>query len=107
TYQALRALPRHRAPERLMQQTRARIQAAAAPQPVAVWWKRVALAPAVGILAAAAWWGWLTIHSATTDTDPTVSQNTENWVEIHEQLELADWSPTPTPSYFITAGYTR
>lgn len=28
-------------------------------------------------------------------------------VELHEQLELADWSPSPTPSYFISTGYTH
>ncbi len=107
TYQALRGLPRLRAPERLIHQTRARIQAASTPKPVAAWWKRVALAPALGILAAAAWWGWLAINSAIMHPDTMASQNTENWVELHEQLELADWSPTPTPRYFITTGYTR
>lgn len=109
TYQALRALPRHRAPERLIQQVRARIQQTAAPKPVFAWWKRVALAPALGILAATAWWGWMALNSNTTApaVATTASQNAENWVEIHEQLELADWSPTPTPRYFITTGYTR
>ncbi|MCX7926259.1 MAG: zf-HC2 domain-containing protein [Fimbriimonadales bacterium] len=109
TYQALRTLPRRRAPEHLTQQVWARVQEASARKPAFAWWKRVALAPALGVLAAAAWWGWLAVnseHGGVSGT-ATASQNADNWVEIHEQLEVADWSPTPTPSYFITTGYTR
>ncbi len=109
THQALRALPRYRAPQQLALQVRARIQETAAPKPEFVWWKRVALAPALGILAAAAWWGWLALNPDSTYSTETATaaHSVENWVEIHEQLEVADWSPTPTPSYFITTGYTQ
>ncbi|MCX7994117.1 MAG: zf-HC2 domain-containing protein [Fimbriimonadales bacterium] len=109
THQALRGLPRRHAPERIRQQVRAQIQQARAPKPVVAWWKRVALAPALGLIVAAAWWGWLASQSDA-PLPPEVSttqQHSENWVEIHEQLEVADWSPTPTPNYFITTGYTR
>jgi anti-sigma factor RsiW len=108
TYHALRALPRRRAPENLTAQVRRRIAKTPA-RPTRDWarvWRRVALAPALGLLAAAAWWGWHAQHLApspnTVAADPT-----ESFVELHEQLELADWSPSPTPSYFISTGYTR
>lgn len=109
TYRALRALPRHRAPQHLAQQVRARLHQAPSPQPVFVWWRRVALAPALGLLLALAWWGWLNYSAEPPAANrPLVVQGTtENWVEIHEQLEVADWSPTPTTHYFITTGYSR
>lgn len=70
------------------------------------WGRRIALAPALGLLAAAMWWGWQALQPSpaanTLAEDPT-----ESLVELHEQLELADWSPSPTPSYFISTGYTR
>jgi len=51
-------------------------------------------------------WGWqaqqLNAPINTAAEDPT-----ESLVELHEQLEVADWSPSPTPSYFISTGYTR
>lgn len=107
TYRALHALPRHRAPEHLVQQARARIQQASAPKPAFTWWKRVALAPALGLLIAFGWWTYTT-RTQDTATPPTLAKEpTENWVEMHEQLEVADWSPTPTANYFITTGYTR
>ena len=69
-------------------------------------WRRVALAPALGLLTIAAWWGWqaqqLNAPINTAAEDPT-----ESLVALHEQLEVADWSPSPTPSYFISTGYTR
>lgn len=104
TYRTLHALPRHRAPANLSEQVRRRIAAAPA-RPRFDWarmWRRVALAPALGVLIAAVWWGWQTpSHTIATD------DSTEALVELHEQLEVADWSPSPTPSYFISTGYTR
>ncbi len=108
-YRALRRLPRRRAPADLSARVRRRI----AEVPVRSsfgWsrlWRRVALAPALASLAVVAWWGWHTqqqppFPDASTDVDTT-----EALVELHEQLELADWSPSPTPSYFISTGYTQ
>jgi len=108
TYHALRALPRRRAPANLSEQVRRRI-AATPTRPTRDWarvWRRVALAPALGLLAAAAWWGWYAQHSAPS-TNTVAADSAESFVELHEQLELADWSPSPTPSYFISTGYTR
>ena len=108
TYHALRALPRRRAPVNLSEQVRRRI-AATPTRPTRDWarvWRRVALAPALGLLAAAAWWGWYAQHSAPS-TNTVAADSAEAFVELHEQLELADWSPSPTPSYFISTGYTR
>jgi hypothetical protein len=57
-------------------------------------WRRVALAPALGLLTVAVWWGWqaqqLNAPINTAAEDPT-----ESLVELHEQLEVADWSPSP------------
>ncbi len=108
TYRALHALPRRRAPENLSEQVRRRIAAAPVRRRInwAHWGRRIALAPALGLLAAAMWWGWQALQPSpaanTLAEDPT-----ESLVELHEQLELADWSPSPTPSYFISTGYTR
>jgi len=106
TYRALHALPRHRAPTTLSAQVRRRLAEAPA-RPRLDWarvGRRVALAPVLGLLIALAWWGWQTTHAPvnTAAEDPT-----EALVELHEQLEVADWSPSPTPSYFISTGYTR
>ncbi|MCS6918983.1 MAG: zf-HC2 domain-containing protein [Fimbriimonadales bacterium] len=107
TYRALRELPRRRAPERIVLQTRARLQQQPASKPAFAWWKRVALAPALGLLVAFGWWAY-TLRTPDSSQPPRVAQEqTENWVEVHEQLEVADWSPTPTANYFITTGYTR
>jgi anti-sigma factor RsiW len=108
TYHALRALPRRRAPVNLSEQVRRRIAEAPA-RPTLDWarvWRRVALAPALGLLAAAAWWGWYAYQSAPSP-NTVAADSAESFVELHEQLELADWSPSPTPSYFISTGYTR
>lgn len=109
TYRALRTLPRHRAPQHLAQQVRARIQPTPVRQPAVAWWRRAALAPALGLMLALAWWGWWSVRpdDQTVSRPPATYGNSENWVELHEQLEVADWSPTPTANYFITAGYTR
>lgn len=107
TYRALHALPRHRAPEPLVAQTRARIQQASAPKPAFAWWRRVALAPALGLLIAFGWWAYTTRTQDAATPSAIAKPPTENWVEMHEQLEVADWSPTPTANYFITTGYTR
>jgi anti-sigma factor RsiW len=108
TYRALHALPRHRAPEHLAAQVRHRLGKAPA-RPRVDWarvWRRVALAPALGLLTIAAWWGW-----QAQQTNPPVNtaaeDPTESLVALHEQLEAADWAPSPTPSYFISTGYTR
>jgi anti-sigma factor RsiW len=108
TYRTLHALPRHRAPANLSEQVRRRIAAAPA-RPRFDWarkWWRVALAPALGVLVAAVWWGWQTPQTAPS-YGIAPEELTESLVELHEQLEVADWSPSPTPSYFITTGYTR
>lgn len=107
TYQTLRALPRRRAPQHVMQQVRTRLQESSRPKAVSAWWKRVALAPALGLVAAAVWWGWLSMNPNGDRSGIAIKspQSEESWVEIHEQLEVADWSPTA--SYFIKTGYTR
>jgi hypothetical protein len=70
-------------------------------------WKRVALVPVLGLVAAVVWWGWLSMNPDGEGSGFALkpSQSDENWVEIHEQLEIADWSPTA--NYFIKTGYTR
>ncbi len=105
TYRALHTLPRHRAPEHLVVQMRTHIQQASTPKPTFAWWKRVALAPALGLLIAFGWWAYITRTQDTATPSAIAKQPTENWVEVHEQLEVADWSPTA--NYFITTGYTR
>ncbi|MCS7301197.1 MAG: zf-HC2 domain-containing protein [Fimbriimonadales bacterium] len=107
SYRVLHTLPRRRAPENLTAQVRARLQSSPAPAPAWGGWKRAALAPALGLLAALAWWGGLALRTAETPAPPIASQPAESWVELHEQLEIADWSPTPTANYFISTGYTR
>ncbi|MCS7300113.1 MAG: zf-HC2 domain-containing protein, partial [Fimbriimonadales bacterium] len=57
SYRALRTLPRHRAPENLTTQVRARLQPF--PAPTFRVWRRLALAPALGLFVALAWWSWL------------------------------------------------
>ena len=106
TARVLRALPRHRAPANLSEQVRRRIAETPA-RPTLDWarvWRRVA--PALGLLAAAAWWGWYA-HQSAPSPNTVAADSAESFVELHEQLELADWSPSPTPSYFISTGYTR
>lgn len=106
TYRALSTLPRYRAPEHTLAQVKARLQAPAQP---AWWqrWRRVALAPALGLLLALGWWGWQQ-YSYTPDTPTTAAVNeTEHWIELHQQLEVAEWSPTPTPDYFLFTGHSR
>ncbi len=105
TYHALHALPRLRAPEQLMHQVRARIQHAPARPPLFGGWKRVALAPALGLLIVLGYWAFTVRTPDATQT--IVQEPSESWVEMHEQLEVADWSPTPTANYFITTGYSR
>ncbi|GIV06107.1 MAG: hypothetical protein KatS3mg016_1682 [Fimbriimonadales bacterium] len=107
TYRTLHALPRRRAPEHVVQQVRTRLQERSQTRAIPAWWKRVALAPALGLVAAAMWWGWLSMSSNEERTGVATkpSPAEESWVEIHEQLEVADWSPTV--SYFIKTGYTR
>lgn len=107
TYRALHELPRHRAPEHVVPQVRARLQEPSRAKPVSTWWKRVALAPALGLVAAAVWWSWRAMTPSETGSEVVTqsSLSADHWVEIHEQLEVADWSPTA--SYFIKAGYTR
>jgi len=108
TYRALRALPRHRAPENLVAQVRHRMAQPSA-RPRVDWarvWRRVALAPALGLLTVAVWWGWQ-VQQLNAPINTAAEDPTESLVELHEQLEVADWSPSPTPSYFISTGYTR
>lgn len=108
TSRALRALPRHRAPAGLVEVTRRRLADTPA-RPRIDWarlWRRVALAPALGLLVGAAWWGWQA-QQPSAPMRAAAEEATESLVELHEQLEVADWSPSPTPSYFISTGYTR
>ena len=108
TSRALRALPRHRAPENLAAQVRRRIAESPA-YPRLGWarvWRRVALAPALGLLTIAAWWGWQA-QQTNAPVNTAAEDPTESLVALHEQLEAADWAPSPTPSYFISTGYTR
>lgn len=108
TYRALRGLPRHRAPANLAAEVRRRLAEMPA-RPRVDWarvWRRVALAPALGLLVGAAWWGWQ-VQQAGAPMQVVAEDSAESLVELHEQLEVADWSPSPTPSYFISTGYTR
>ncbi len=121
THTALQSLPRYRAPERLVERVRAEI--AAQPKSVArrtvrpaLW--RWTLAPALGLLVAALWW-WSQTSSPAPITDSTrpdasgsltqqaAQEYADTCIELHQQLEMADWAGTPTVSYLITTGYTR
>lgn len=96
------------APENLAAQVRRRI--AESPAYPRLGWarvrRRVALAPALGLLTIAAWWGWQA-QQTNAPVNTTAEDPTESLVALHEQLEAADWAPSPTPSYFISTGYTR
>lgn len=108
TYHALHALPRHRAPAGLAEGVRRRLSKVPT-RPRVDWvrvWRRMALAPALGLLVGAAWWGWQA-QQARVPVQVAAEDTAESLVELHEQLEVADWSPSPTPSYFISTGYTR
>ncbi|MGQ9656727.1 MAG: anti-sigma factor family protein [Fimbriimonadales bacterium] len=108
TYRALRVLPRHRAPAHLAEGVRRRLSEVPS-RPRIDWarvWRRVALAPALGLLVGAAWWGWQA-QQAAAPVQVAAEDTAESLVELHEQLEVADWSPSPTASYFISTGYTR
>ncbi|MDW8106227.1 MAG: zf-HC2 domain-containing protein [Armatimonadota bacterium] len=101
TYHALRTLPRYRAPERVFAQVEQRLAAQRKPARL---WRRWVLAPALVVLLALGWWGG---QQLTTRSTLAVEDDTEQWIELHQQLEVAEWSPTPTTSYFLSAGYTR
>ncbi|MDW8051883.1 MAG: zf-HC2 domain-containing protein [Armatimonadota bacterium] len=101
TYHALHTLPRHRAPEHVFARVAPRLAAQHKP---ARPWLRWALAPALIALLALGWWG---MQQLTTHNTLAAEDDTEQWVELHHQLEVADWSPTPTTSYFLFTGYTR
>jgi anti-sigma factor RsiW len=119
TLQALRAMPRHRAPESLL----ARVHAEIARQPakrtavpsgrrwmVPLGW-RWALAPVLGVLVALLWWWSQSPHPTPPQPFPEVAVTSQEYaetcIEMHQQLEMADWAGTPTANYLITTGFTR
>ncbi|MFQ3609887.1 MAG: zf-HC2 domain-containing protein [Fimbriimonadales bacterium] len=113
TYSALRALPRAQAPAGLVQRVHARIEQLPEPKPLARWWhawRRIALAPALGLTVALLWWGVGQIQSGSVQTartpDALAQQYAEDCVNIHEQLEAVDWAPSPS-GYLLTTNYTR
>lgn len=132
TRASLQSLPRYAAPAKLLERMRAEIPAQRMPERVA---SRFALrhlplaslfairqlpfairllAPALGVLVALLWW-WSqpSIQRVENERPPALqaqqaSQEYANTcIDLHEQLEIAEWAGTPAASYVITTGYTR
>ncbi len=112
TYRALHALPRAKAPEGLVQRVHAQIERLPEPKPLARWWqgwRRVALAPALGLTVALLWWATGYIQSRTQSAqspDNLAQQYAEDCLNLHEQMEVADWAPSPS-GYLLTSYSTR
>ncbi len=119
TRQALQSLPRYRAPEALLERVRAEIASqpakrVAAPRGVRLtlglnW--RWALAPVLGVLVALFWWWSQSPNPTPPQPFPEVAVTSQEYAEtcidMHQQLEMADWAGTPTANYLITTGFTR
>ncbi|GBC94113.1 hypothetical protein HRbin15_02621 [bacterium HR15] len=128
TRRALQSLPRHSAPVHLLERVRAEIPASCADETVAavhqapratrplllparLW--RWALAPALGVLVALLWW-WsqsttplMNKQAREPQTQQASQEYADTCIEVHQQLEMAEWAGTPAASYLITTGYTR
>lgn len=114
TLVSLRNLRRYSAPESLKAQVRERIrQQRSAPRVRwAFAWRRWALVPALGLLSALVVLGGLNLlrqgGSVLTARADTLSEEyAQTCVELHEQMEVADWAPSPTATYWIHTSLTR
>lgn len=114
TQRALHQLTRYSAPSGFQARLHARLRQLK-PEParprLRFGWKSLALAPALGLLFA---WLWLWFGSGETgksDTTqagiPSSDDYAQACLELHEALEVADWSPTPAVHYWVHTGYTR
>lgn len=126
TRASLQTLPRYSAPERLLERLQAEIPAQRVREQVTRgatvrhspfatrrgW--RWALAPALGVLVALLWW-WsqppIQVAEGERPSEPQVQQASQEYadtcIDLHQQLEMAEWAGTPAASYLITTGYTR
>jgi len=117
TRQALQSLSRYRAPESLLERVHAEIasrhtERVAAPSGMRLrlsW--RWALAPVLGVLVALLWWWSQSPNPTPPQPFPEVAVTSQEYaetcIEMHQQLEMADWAGTPTANYLITTGFTR
>lgn len=113
TKRALHQLTRYPAPSGFQVRLQARLRQAT-PEParprLRLGWKSLALAPALGLLFA---WLWFGGGEAGTGSDatqvgiPSSDDYAQACLELHEALEVADWSPTPAVHYWVHTGYTR
>ncbi len=128
THASLRSLTRYSAPVQLLERVRAELPARGAETDVAAVQgvrrspfafrsgRRWVLAPALGVLVALLWW-WSQSPAPTpssqsrregTGAGHIASQEyADTCVELHQQLEMADWAGTPTANYLITTGYSQ
>jgi anti-sigma factor RsiW len=119
TRQALQSLPRHRAPESLLERVRTEIASQPAKRVAAPRGARLiqglnwrwALAPVLGALVALFWWWSQSPNPTPPQPFPEVAVTSQEYAEtcidMHQQLEMADWAGTPTANYLITTGFTR
>ncbi|MEN3001665.1 MAG: zf-HC2 domain-containing protein [Armatimonadota bacterium] len=126
TRTSLQTLPRYGAPNRLLERLQAEIAAQRVGEPgtrgatirqspLAIRWGwRWALAPALGVLVALLWW-WsqppIQLAEGERPPEPPVQQTAQEYadtcIDLHQQLEMAEWAGTPAASYLITTGATR
>jgi|FaiFalDrversion2_1042247.scaffolds.fasta_scaffold01306_2 anti-sigma factor RsiW len=119
TRQALHSMPRYRAPESLRERVHAEIARRCTKQvavPSGTRWTlglnwRWALAPVLGVLVALLWWWSQPSNPMPPQPSPEVAVTSQEYaetcIEMHQQLEMADWAGTPTANYLITTGFTR
>jgi len=117
TRQALQSLPRYRAPESLLERVHAEIASRRAERVAAPSGTRLrlswrwALAPVLGVLVALLWWWSQSPNPTPPQPFPEVAVTSQEYaetcIEMHQQLEMADWAGTPTANYLITTGFTR
>ncbi len=114
TLVSLRNLRRYSASESLKMRVRERVrQQRSAPR---IRWafagRRWALVPALGALSALVVFGGLNLFRQggwlqTAQADTLSEEYAQTCVELHEQMEVADWAPSPTATYWIHTSLTR
>ncbi len=102
---SLRNLPRYRASDLLKARIRERIRQERVRVPALPRgsWRRWALVPVVGVLSALVVLGGLNLWRGSQE-DALSSAYAQACIELHEQMEVVDWAPSPAVTY---ASYTR